>query len=140
MPHHKLSLSKLNRSLLVCLLITPNLKYLSSPAAVLPPIYHFSAPNTSLNPSLELSLPLLPLGVIYLAAEAFSAAGEVEGPGDRLRGEFDVRGEWRDVRAVAVAPEGFVDVDMVRGCEGEFPGEGCAVWAEEDVVDIALLV
>lgn len=72
--------------------MTPNLKYLSSPAAVLPPIYHFSAPSTSLNPSLELSLPLLPLGEIYLAAEAVSAAGG-EGPGERLRGEFDVRGE-----------------------------------------------
>jgi len=107
--------------------MTPNLKYLSSPAAVLPPIYHFSAPSTSLKPSLELSLPLLPLGEIYLAAEAFSAAGDVEGPGDRLRGELEVRGEWRDVRAVVVALEGFevVDVDMVRGCEGEVPCEEC---------------
>jgi hypothetical protein len=37
-----------------------------------------------------------------------------------------VRGDWRAVIAVVVAPEGLVDVVMVRGCEGEGPGEVCA--------------
>lgn len=35
----------------------PSLKYFSSPAAVLPPMYIFSAPRTSRNPSDEESLP-----------------------------------------------------------------------------------
>ncbi|KAG6240946.1 hypothetical protein E4U25_007140 [Claviceps purpurea] len=56
---HKLSRSKLNPSLLLTLFTTPNLKNLSSPPAVLPPIYHFSAPRASRNPSLLLSLPRL---------------------------------------------------------------------------------
>lgn len=54
---HKLIRSKLNRSPLLTLLTTPNLKNFSSPPAVLPPIYILSAPSTSRNPSLELSLP-----------------------------------------------------------------------------------
>ena len=48
----------LNPSLLLTLFITPSWKYLSSPPAVLPPIYHLSPPRTSLKPSLLLSLPL----------------------------------------------------------------------------------
>ncbi|KAG5971353.1 hypothetical protein E4U58_007646 [Claviceps cyperi] len=56
---HKLSRSKLNPSLLLTLFTTPNWKNLSSPPAVLPPIYHFSAPRASRNPSLLLSLPRL---------------------------------------------------------------------------------
>ncbi|CRK42142.1 hypothetical protein BN1708_008673 [Verticillium longisporum] len=55
--HHKLIRSRLNPSLLLTRLTTPILKNLSSPPAVRPPTYHFSAPSTSLNPSLELSLP-----------------------------------------------------------------------------------
>lgn len=45
--------------------MTPILKNFSSPAAVLPPIYHLSAPSASRKPSLLLSLPLLrePLGI-----------------------------------------------------------------------------
>lgn len=57
--HHKLNRSKLNLSPLLTLLTTPNLKNFSSPVAVLPPIYNFSAPNASRNPSLLLSLPRL---------------------------------------------------------------------------------
>jgi len=62
---HKLKRSRLRLPPLRCLFTTPSLKYFSSPAAVLPPIYHFSAPNTSLKPSELLSLPLLVLA-IYL--------------------------------------------------------------------------
>jgi hypothetical protein len=51
--NHKLKLSKLKQSPLLCRLTTPSLKNLSSPPAVRPPIYHFSAPNTSRNPSDE---------------------------------------------------------------------------------------
>lgn len=47
----------LSRSPLRTLLTTPNLKNLSSPPAVLPPIYIRSAPVTSRKPSDELSLP-----------------------------------------------------------------------------------
>lgn len=54
---HRLRRSKLRPSLLRTLLTTPSLKNFSSPRAVLPPMYHLSAPMTSLNPSLELSLP-----------------------------------------------------------------------------------
>ena len=60
---HKLNLSMLKPSLLLTLFMTPSLKYLSSPVAVRPPIYHLSDPRTSLNPSLLLSLPLRRLGV-----------------------------------------------------------------------------
>lgn len=79
---YKLSLSMLNPSLLLTLFTTPNLKYLSSPVAVRPPMYHFSAPLASLNPSLLLSLPLRlcdpdpdPAGPIALRGEST--------PGDR---------------------------------------------------------
>ena len=60
-PPHKLNLSQLLPSKLLSLLTTPILKYLSSPAAVLPPTYHFSLPIVSRQcvPSLLLSLPLL---------------------------------------------------------------------------------
>lgn len=97
----------LNPSLLLTLFTTPSLKYLSSPVAVRPPIYHFSAPFASLNPSLLLSLPLLlplpdPDAPIALRGEstpgdrgccvwgwgivlgwdgAVDGPGEVEGPG-----------------------------------------------------------
>jgi hypothetical protein len=54
---HRLSLSKLNLSMLLCRFTTPNLKNRSSPAAVRPPMYHFSWPITSRNPSDELSEP-----------------------------------------------------------------------------------
>jgi hypothetical protein len=106
---HRLNLSKLSRSPLLCLLTTPSLKYLSSPVAVLPPMYHFSCPSTSLNPSLLLSLPLLPL----LDPKYFPSPGLVPGLGFLL-------GECRDVSAVVVAPVCcFVEVVMVRGCVGE---------------------
>lgn len=54
---HRLSRSRLKPSLLFTLLTTPSLKNFSSPAAVLPPMYHLSAPRTSRKPSLLLSLP-----------------------------------------------------------------------------------
>lgn len=94
------------------------MKYLSSPAAVRPPIYHFSAPSTSLNPSELLSLSRLPLDVVMYLPPSLGLMGPLllEGPGDLLNGDVDVRGEWRDVRAVVVAPaEGLVDVVIVRG-------------------------
>lgn len=58
--HQRLNLSELTLSRLRSRLTTPILKYLSSPAAVLPPTYHFSAPIVSRQfaPSEELSLPL----------------------------------------------------------------------------------
>lgn len=118
--NHKLSLSKLKLPPLLLLLTTPNLKYFSSPVAVRPPMYHFSAPSTSLKPSELLSLPRLPRGLVIYLPLCCSAPGDVEGvcvPGDVLNGlaEF-VRGEWRVERAAAVAP-GFVDVVIVRGFE-----------------------
>lgn len=145
--------------------MTPNLKYFSSPPAVLPPIYHFSAPTTSLNPSEELSLPLLPLVVPrYLAAAVVFwvcvcvcgpyignplSPGDV--PGEVDRGEVErARGEWRDVRAVLVGPLVwcFVDVDIERGWEGcEDDGEewACEFWEdvttdEEDAAEVAFPV
>lgn len=54
---HKLRRSRLSLSPLRTLLTMPSLKYFSSPAAVLPPMYILSAPSTSRNPSVELSLP-----------------------------------------------------------------------------------
>lgn len=56
---YKLRRSRLKPSLLLTRRITPSLKNFSSPAAVLPPIYHLSAPRASRKPSLLLSLPLL---------------------------------------------------------------------------------
>ncbi|KAK4238679.1 hypothetical protein C8A03DRAFT_43604 [Achaetomium macrosporum] len=44
---------------LLTLLTTPSLKNRSSPVAVRPPMYSFSVPRASLNPSLLLSLPRL---------------------------------------------------------------------------------
>ena len=118
---HKLSRSKLKLPPLFLRLTTPNLKYFSSPAAVLPPIYHFSAPSTSRKPSLLLSLPLLPRGLAIYRPLCCSVPGELDGvcePGDGLKGLAEwVRGEWRVDSAVVVAP-GFVDVVIVRGFEG----------------------
>jgi len=94
---HRLNLSKLNRSPLLCRLTTPSLKYLSSPVAVLPPIYHFSFPSTSLKPSLLLSLPLL---LTYLPPLPPSCRS-----GAAAKGEVEwVLGEWRVDRAADVAP------------------------------------
>jgi hypothetical protein len=57
---------------------------LSSPPAVLPPIYHFSAPSdVSLNPSDELSDPLLPRLCSGVKAPV---PGE---PGDREYGDVE---------------------------------------------------
>jgi len=107
--HHKLNLSKLNRSPLLCLLTTPSLKYLSSPPAVRPPTYHFSCPKTSLKPSELLSLPLLP----RLEPRYLPSPGLVPGLGF-------LRGECIEVRAVVVAPVCcFADVVIVRGCDGD---------------------
>jgi len=62
----------------------------------------------------------------------------LDGPGDLLNGDVEVRGEWRDVKAVVVAPaEGLVDVVIVRGWEGEV----CVVWGwweeEEEGAEVA---
>jgi hypothetical protein len=63
--------------------------------------------------------------------------GEFEGPGDRLNGDVEcVRGEWRAESAVVVALEGFVEVVMVRGWDGE---EVCWCCCEGDEgEDVAL--
>ncbi|KAF4629231.1 hypothetical protein G7Y89_g8921 [Cudoniella acicularis] len=56
-----------------------------------------------------------------------SGPGDVEGPGDRDKGEVEcVRGEWSVVNAADVAP--FEEVVIVRGCEGE---EACCCDAEK---------
>jgi hypothetical protein len=93
--NHKLKRSKLSRSILRCLLTTPSLKNRSSPVAVRPPIYHFSADNTSLNPSEELSEPLLTLSSGLDERFGGYAPGDVGPvPGDRDRGDVEcARGE-----------------------------------------------
>jgi hypothetical protein len=62
--------------------------------------------------------------------------GEFEEPGDRLNGDVEcVRGECNAESAVVVALEGFVEVVMVRGCEGE---EACWCCCEgEEGEDVA---
>lgn len=124
----------LNPSLLLTLFTTPSLKYLSSPVAVLPPIYHFSAPLASLNPSLLLSLPLRPpdpdpdVGPIALRGE--STPGEsgccVWGWGWGIvlgwDGAVDGPGEVEGPALVAV-----VVVVCVEGVEVLF---GCWCWWE----------
>jgi len=119
--NHRLNRSKLRLPPLLCRLTTPSLKYLSSPVAVRPPIYHFSAPSTSRKPSLLESDSLLPLDdVIYLCCCVFVGEPTVfSGAGLRESGDVEwVRGECREVSAVVVAP-GLVVVVIVRGFEGE---------------------
>jgi hypothetical protein len=77
---------------------------------------------------------------MYLPFSMLSAApapGEFDGPGDRLNGDVEcVRGECRAERAVVVALEGFVEVVMVRGWDGE---EACWCCCEGDEgEDVAL--
>lgn len=125
--NHKLSRSRLNSPPLRRLLITPNLKYLSSPPCVLPPIYHFSFPMTSRKPSLELSLPLrfqAPFAAPFPAAAvpAFppcAATAPSKLPGLGLRPPR--RGD-REVSAAVVWP-------------GLFMGRGWLGWVVWEVVD-----
>lgn len=114
---YKLNLSRLLSAQLLCRLTVPSLKYLSSPAAVRPPTYHFSLPSTSLKPSLEESLPRLPLSWIYLRCVA--AVGEEEGsPGEVESGEVGcARGECREVSVAVAAPLVVDVVVIVRGEE-----------------------
>lgn len=79
---YKLSRSRLKPSLLLTLLTTPSLKNFSSPPAVLPPIYHLSAPIASLKPSLLLSLP--------------RRRPDAEGFGIGIEAALLPRGEWID--------------------------------------------
>jgi hypothetical protein len=141
---HRLNRSKLNLSLLVCLLTTPNLKYRSSPVAVRPPIYHFSAPSTSRNPSELLSLPLRPLLFgIYRPfciplRQPHPHRAKSTGPGDRLSGEVEcVLGEWRAESAVVVAPDGLADVVIERGCDGDEVWVCVWCWEGEEGEEVA---
>jgi hypothetical protein len=127
---HKLILSKLNRSILLGLLTILNLYILSSPAAVLPPIYHFSAPKLSLNPSDELSEPLLPR--LCSGLSALPVPGDVDVPGLREYGDAEcclvgwkcVVEVWR-ATVVAPAPEVCCPdlVVIVLAAEGPFDDE-----------------
>lgn len=105
----------LKPSLLRTLFMTPSLKYFSSPVAVRPPMYHFSDPRTSLNPSLLLSLPLRRLGVGMGAAPR----------GERTPGERDCCWDC----------EG-----MVLGAEGVDGAEGAALlFVEDEGVEVDVL-
>lgn len=77
---YKLNRSLLSLSKLLSRRTTPILKYRSSPAAVRPPTYHFSAPIVSRQcmPSLLLSLPLL------LAADVAELGVEIPGDASRV--------------------------------------------------------
>lgn len=99
---HKLILSKLRRSILRGLFTMLSLYTRSSPPAVRPPIYHFSAPiDVSRNPSVELSDPLRPL---LCSGVSVFVPGE---PGDR---EYEdvvcclLGWNWPADRATVVAP------------------------------------